>query len=112
MTEIQGFEWQVHVLTSQEETASWMYLGFVHQKQNSGSALEIVLHLTNVKWIFLQCQQELIFLTALWSTGPREENVQVLAIRTINVYSLIIISIILEVIHFSVGLKARGTESI
>lgn len=89
-----------------------MDLGFVHQNQTPASALEIVLHLTNVKWIFLQCQRELVFLTALCSTGSGEENVQVLVISTNNIYSLIIISIIPEEIHLSVGLKACATESI
>lgn len=112
MFEIQGFQWQVHVLTSEKQTAPWMYLGFMHQKQIFGSALEIILHLINVKWIFLQRQQELTFLAALCSTGPQEENVQVLAISTINAYSLIIISIIPEVIYLCVGLKACAIESI
>lgn len=93
-----------HILTSEKETAPWMYLGFEHQKQTSGSALEIVLHLTNTKWIFLQCQWELTFLIALCSTGPQEENVQVLAISTIRRYSLI--SMIPEQIQLSVGFQS------
>lgn len=102
-----SFQRQLHVLTSEKEITPWTYLGFMHQIQISSSPLEIVCYHITMKWIFLQCQRDLAFLIVFCSSSPGEENVQILAISTINRYSLIVIfhDMILEVIHINVGFK-------
>lgn len=66
-----------------------------------------------MEWILIQHHWDLTFLTAFCSSSPGRKNVQVLAINTLNRYSLIEIfhDTIPEVIHLNIGFKIMPNKA-